>query len=81
MGNPGPILVTAGNFAVGKLRRFGNTYILRGLYQLNYGPYIRVKVHMGNGHSLALDPEEIHRFPENHEFPVPVRRVRHNRGY
>ena len=81
MTQPGPMLVTADNYAVGRLSRFANTYILRGLYQLDYGPYIRVKVHIENGHTLPLDAEEIHQFPEYHEFRVPITRPRQNRGH
>ena len=81
MANPGPILVTADNYAVGKLSRSGNIYILHGMYKRDYGSYIRVKVHIDDGHSQVMEPREVHTFPEYYEFRVPVERVRHDRRY
>ena len=69
-----PLMVTADNYAVGKLNTYCNTSLLLGFYQIIHGYYIRVKVHIRDGHSVAMEQEEIHQFPENHIFHTPAKK-------
>ena len=77
---PGPILVTADNYIVGKVSSFGQNYILFGIYDVNNRPPFRVKVPLGGGPTIALNPDELRQFPKNHEFQIPDVYARHNGG-
>ena len=78
---PASLLVTADDYAVGKLSSFGQNYLLLAFYLQHYGQYTRVKIPITGGHPVAMNSDEIHQFPERHEFRVPTVSVRHNRGY
>ena len=81
MNEPTPLLATGDNYVVGKVSRLGNANHLLGLYQKHNGVYLRLKVHLQNGHILAMEPEEIQQFPEDYNFHIPTAIVRHSRGY
>ena len=67
-----PLLVTAdNNYAVGKVRNFGDAYSLLGFYQVISGHYIRVKVSIWDGCAVPMNQEEVYEFPENYEFHIP----------
>ena len=68
MSHPALLLVTDDNYAVGKIKTLSHLNFLQGFYQVIYGQKIRVKVHIGDGHSVSMRPEEIYQFPEDYEF-------------
>ena len=81
MNQAAALLITADNYAVGKVSTFGDDNHILGFYQISYGRNIRIKIHVGDGHFQAMNPEEMHQFPENYEFRIPFSFVRHNRGF
>ena len=74
------LIVTAENYAVGKLITVGSNYRLLGLYQRIGGDFVRVKVPLGARQLLVMNPEEIQQFPENYEFHIFTENERSNRG-
>ena len=78
---PAPILVTPDNYIMGKVSSFGQNYILFGIYSINNGPHVRVKVPLGGGPAVGLTRDEWGQFPEHHEFEIPDSApARHNGG-